>query len=127
MLRYLQFCCISFVLVAACGSEPSPVEKCDDLVDVLCDRGVQCVGGSHAECVQAVQTSLPCGSARDVTNSYDRCIDQLQESSCNVLFGIDSAGDLVVRLPADCMGVILRLDDGAASSPLSSSSISVEP
>jgi hypothetical protein len=125
-MRYLKsFATATLVLyAAACGTETSPVEKCDDLVDVLCDRGVRCVGGSHIECVQAVKTGLPCGSARSVTSSYDRCIDQLETASCNVLFAINpQTGELVVRLPADCMGVILTLDDDStATSPLASSS-----
>ena len=41
------------LVLAACATETSPVEQCDDLVDVLCDRGVQCLGGTHRECVQA--------------------------------------------------------------------------
>jgi hypothetical protein len=99
---------MTLIVAAACGTEPSPVEKCDDLVDILCDRGVQCEGGSHAECVQAVKTQLPCGSAKSVSSSYDRCIDQLQTSSCNVLFGTNSTtGELELHLPADCNSVIL--------------------
>ena len=54
--------------------------QCDDLVDVLCDRGVQCLGGTHRECVQAVRTELPWGSAESVSASYDRCMDQLESS-----------------------------------------------
>jgi hypothetical protein len=102
--------------LAACGTEPSPVEKCDDLVDVLCDRGVQCVGGRHSECVQAVKTELPCGSAKAVSASYDRCLDQLQSASCNVLFGTNpTTGGPEIRLPADCTSVILLFDTPASS------------
>lgn len=97
-------------LVAACTSDPSPVEKCDDLVDVICDRGVVCLpgAGSHASCVSEVQQVLPCGSARKVSASYDRCISQLQSASCPVLFPTNpQTGSPELKLPADCMAVIL--------------------
>jgi len=102
-------------LLVACG-EDTPVEKCDHLVDITCDRAVQCIpnGGTHSECVQAVQTALPCGSAVSVTASYDRCVNQLDTVGCAILF---PNGQL--DLPADCDGVILtsRLasDDGTHS------------
>ena len=99
---------VAVLALCGCGSEPSPVEKCDDLVDVLCDRGVHCLGGAHAEYVQALQAELPCGSAKAVSASYDRCIDQLQAASCGSLFPINpQSGKPEVRLPADCMSVVL--------------------
>ena len=110
-------------VLCGCGSDPSPVEQCDDLVDVLCDRGVQCLGGSHAECVQAIQGELACGGARQVSASYDRCIDQLQGASCGLLFPVDSqTGAPDLRLPADCMGVILSRTGSSPTSvgPLTS-------
>ena len=100
--------CLVVVLLSGCGTEKSPVEKCDDLVDVLCDRGVQCLGGTHAECMQAVQSQLPCGSVKAVSASYDRCIDQLQAGSCSSLFPPNpQTGQPEIRLPADCMSVVL--------------------
>lgn len=104
---------LAVMLTFGCAMEKSPVEKCDDLVDVLCNRGVQCLGGSHAECVQAVQSELPCGSARAVSDSYDRCIDQLQAASCSSLFPPNQQGDPEVRLPADCMSVVLSRTEAA--------------
>lgn len=63
---------------------------------------------AHAECVQALQAELPCGSAKAVSASYDRCIDQLQAASCGSLFPINpQSGKPEVRLPADCMSVVL--------------------
>jgi hypothetical protein len=101
-------CRVVILVAVGCGTEPSPVEKCDDLVDVLCDRGVQCLGGSRTECVQSVRTELPCGSARSVSASYDRCIEQLETVSCAVLFPTNpSTSQPELRLPADCMEVIL--------------------
>lgn len=113
---------------AGCATETSPVDKCDDLVDVLCDRGVQCLGGSRTECVQAVKTELPCGSAKSVSTSYDRCIDQLQTNSCTVLFPINpTTGQPQLRLPADCMQVILTLDAPTTTSPLMEPVVAADP
>jgi hypothetical protein len=100
---------IAALALAACGTDKTPAEKCDDLVDTLCDRGVQCLGGSTSACVQSVQAQLPCGKATSVGPSYDRCVDELQSDSCGVLFPTDpSTGQPTIRLPADCMGVILE-------------------
>lgn len=111
--------CWVVILLAGCGTEASAVDKCDDLVDVLCDRGVQCLGFSRAECVQAVQSELPCGSAKQVSASYDRCIDQLEVNSCAVLFPVNpTTGQPQLRLPADCMQVILSLDAPSTTLPI---------
>lgn len=100
--------CLAVAVLLGCGTERSPVEQCDDLVDVLCDRGVQCLGGTTAECVQAVQTQLSCGAVKAVSASYDRCIDQLQAAGCASLFPLDpQTGEPALQLPADCMGVVL--------------------
>ena len=108
----------SLVVLAfvGCATEESAVDKCDDLVDVICDRGVQCLGGSHSECVQAVQRELPCGSAKKVSASYDRCMSQLQTNSCSVLFPTNpQTGQPEIRLPADCQSVILARTAGDAA------------
>src|SRR5512139_1499228 len=95
----------SWVLLILLGcSEPSPVEKCDTLIDELCDRAVECFpnAGTHTQCVQEVQQGLPCGAAKDVTASYDRCIDQIETFSCAVLFPVDSQTHMqTLELPAD--------------------------
>lgn len=100
--------------LAGCATERSPVEKCDDLVDVLCDRAIQCFpsAGTHTQCVQELQQVLPCGSAKSVSASYDRCVDQLQADSCPVLFPLDAQGQPTLKLPADCMSVVLTRTTG---------------
>jgi hypothetical protein len=100
--------CLLGLLLAACGGN-SAVDKCDDLVDVVCDRTVECVSGiTKTDCVQAVQQQLPCGSAKKVSASYDRCMDQLNSDSCDVLFPPDQNGQPSLTLPADCNSVILE-------------------
>src|SRR4051812_45521875 len=98
------------VLAAGCGSDVSPVEKCDDLLDLLCDRAVQCIPnpGSHASCVQEFQQVIPCGTVKAVSASYDRCMDQVSSFACPVLFPTDpQTGGPTLELPADCKGVVL--------------------
>src|SRR5688500_8632799 len=92
---------LSLCLVACGGGGRSPVERCDDLVDVLCDRAVECISGAgtHATCVQELQGALACGSVKAVSASYDRCMDQLATHTCGVLFPLDSAGEPSLRLP----------------------------
>ena len=100
------------VVMLGCGGGggSSPVEKCDDLVDIVCDRAVECIpgAGTHASCVQEVQQVIPCGSAKQVSTSYDRCMTQLETTSCAVLFPVNPQnGQRELVLPADCMSVIL--------------------
>jgi len=96
-------CCIG------CGDK-SPKEKCADLIDVVCDRGVECIAGAagmHDECVHAVEGALPCGNIKSVTATYDHCIDLLNEQSCGTLFPTDPAtGAQTLKLPAECSGVL---------------------
>jgi hypothetical protein len=107
--------------MAACGGDDdggsSPVAKCDNLVDTVCDRTVECEPqvGTHASCVQQVQQLISCGSAKGVSATYGRCIDQLQSDACAVLFPNHK-----LELPADCNDVILARTVPAASewSPL---------
>jgi hypothetical protein len=92
-----------------CGGSDSPEEKCDDLIGVVCDRAVECVpgAGTRADCVQQLQSAIPCGMAQSVTDSYDRCMDQLNDNSCAVLFPVNpDTGQMELVLPADCNGVI---------------------
>jgi hypothetical protein len=103
------------LMMAACGGDDdggsSPVAKCDNLVDTVCDRAVDCVPsqGTHTQCVQQIQQVISCGAAKAVSATYDRCISQLQSNSCSVLFPINpQTGEPELELPADCNQVILQ-------------------
>jgi hypothetical protein len=105
------------VVTGACAGEPSPVEKCDTLVDELCDRALECIpnAGTHSQCIQELQQVIPCGGVKAVSASYDRCMDQLESFSCAVLFPVDQQTRMqTLELPADCMSVVLsRTTEGS--------------
>ena len=93
---------------------------CDEFVDVVCDRALDCLSspGSHSECVQQVQQLVPCGSAKEVSASYDRCMDQVESNSCAVLFPTDpDTGEPALSLPADCNSVILVREASPSGGP----------
>lgn len=102
-MRIIGCVVVSFVVACGGGSD-SPSEKCDDLVDLVCDRLVECIpgAGTHGACVAEVQSSLNCDAAASVTENYTPCLMQLRSMSCGSLFPND-----MLALPADCNGVIL--------------------
>jgi hypothetical protein len=72
----------------------SPVEQCDDLASLTCDLAVACIAGAsgmHDACVRAFNQTMSCGTAKSVGPSYDRCMDQLDALSCQILFPRDQA------------------------------------
>lgn len=103
------------VMVAAvlscvgCGDK-SPSEKCDDLIDVTCDRIVECIAGAtgmHGACINDFKQVLSCSDVKSVKPSYDRCIDSLSEQSCRTLFPADPmTGEQTAELPDECNGVL---------------------
>jgi len=102
------------VLVAACGGDdgamgPSPdggqptaaqiaeaVDKCHTLVSSFCTRFADCSLMWQAppperaeritECKQSAATEIDCGKAIGVTADYSRCLREVNEFSCTVLF-----------------------------------------
>ena len=97
-----------------CGSDPpkTPMQKCDDLITTVCDRGVECFpqAGTHADCVSALQPALPCAMIKMVTTNYDRCMTQLRSDSCATLFPADpTSGQPMLTLPMDCVGVLTMI------------------
>lgn len=102
---------VTLMVVGCGGGAKTAVEKCDDLTNSICDRAVSCIpsqAGSHSDCVQTVQQVLPCGQAKSVSASYDRCLSQVESDSCPILFPVDpQSGQPALDLPADCSAVIV--------------------
>ncbi|KAB2911002.1 MAG: hypothetical protein F9K40_01565 [Kofleriaceae bacterium] len=101
------------LIVGGCGE--SPTEKCDDLLSTVCSRVVECIGGvTQQACVQEFQAAVSCGAVTDISESYDRCMDQLHGFTCSTLFPTDPAtGERLFALPADCVDVFSTGDDVA--------------
>jgi hypothetical protein len=101
-----------------CGSsERSASEKCDDLIEDLCTRAVECIpnGGTKGQCIDAFRQIIPCASATSVSNNYDRCISQINKNSCSTLFPVDPVdNEPGLLLPSDCGAVINGVSSGGA-------------
>jgi hypothetical protein len=100
------------------GGDEDAVPKCDVLRDGVCDRVVECApqqATTHASCLQRIQQTLSCESPRTVSATYDRCIQQVKSSACQVLFPTNpQTGQAALRMPADCTDVIQMLEPDAA-------------
>jgi len=92
-----------------CGDK-SPPEKCEDLVNSVCDRAVECIAGAagmHDDCVRAIEGDLSCSATKSVGASYDECMDLLNQQSCHTLFSTDArSGEITIELPSACFGVL---------------------
>jgi hypothetical protein len=91
--------------LAACGGGGGGAAetKCEDLLDVTCDRTAECVTGvTKDQCLDAVHDQIDCGDADSVGATYDSCLDMLHSDDCATLF---PGGQLT--LPADCNSVII--------------------
>jgi hypothetical protein len=99
--------------LGGCGGGDGPVQKCDDLITLTCNRAVECLGeattGTQAQCVEQVQAQLPCSQVASVNGNYERCMDEMSSFSCDTLFPVDPAdGQRKLVSPADCSGVFSR-------------------
>jgi hypothetical protein len=86
---------------------------------------VECIPqqtGTHDNCVQMLQQLVACGTAKKVSTTYDRCIQQIKGDSCPVLFPVDpTTGQPGLDLPADCTGAIEQFAPGDATPAVASS------
>jgi len=91
--------------------QPHPVPtaaakaKCENFIAVACARNADCSNDppDRAQrlelCKQQARTGIDCGKAVTVSESYDRCIRELGETSCEVL--------IASGYPKSCDKVIL--------------------
>lgn len=94
------------LLAAGCGSK-SPVEKCEDLFSLVCDRLAECSGEGDAardECIGIIEDAMVCAMIKSVGSTYDDCLDQLDSRSCPALFPDGPEGD--PELPEACNNVL---------------------
>jgi hypothetical protein len=100
-------------LVLGCGGGDSPVDKCDDLLDVTCNRAVECLGeaavGNQSQCLETLRANFACSQVASVNSNYPRCMEEMSSFSCNTLFQVDPAdGQRKLVNPADCNAVFSR-------------------
>lgn len=118
MMRFGCFLVIALGL-SSCGggsNSLSPVEECDDLLDLICTKiqscGEQLSGTAapptfHKECLDKQRTLLDCSKATSVGASYERCNSELVDFSCSIFLTLDANETLLsVNLPASCTAVI---------------------
>lgn len=102
-----------FVFLAGCGvieDDPPPppgneayILKCDRLISTICQKVVSCSMLTDAGCQRELRDGLNCGLAVGVSDSYPRCLSEVQAASCQALAGL--SGELV--LPESCIGAVL--------------------
>ncbi len=101
--------------MAACGD--SPKDKCNDLLNVYCERHATCVetaGVSAADakeiessCLEAMRKSVSCEDAVEIKEkSYDACVEAVEDISCSTI-NASLAQSRTVNLPSVCKGSIL--------------------
>jgi hypothetical protein len=118
--RIIMLCVLGCI---GCGDDEDAAPQCNDLIDDVCDRVVECVpqqAATHAICVQRMQQTLSCESAKRVSATYYRCIQQIKADSCQVLFPTNpQTAGTALSLPADCTSAIQVFAPGAplAGSP----------
>lgn len=92
-------------LVSGCG-EGSPeagdaTPECEKLLSTYCGRVNECsLNINEQECLTEVRTQINCGEAAAVDDDYDRCLEEIELSTCGSLFGAS------IALPASCNGAI---------------------
>lgn len=115
-------------MLGACSSSSSnksPSDKCNDLADAVCGRGIQCIpggAGMQQACLDAVKPALMCDQVKSVSATYDTCMTQINQDSCATLFPTDTSGDPMLVLPDPCMGVLLKIGPAAPGAEARSAS-----
>lgn len=126
-MRLLGCLLVGLVFAVACsssndaGTSPHPgadaASQCREIGQLYCAQFVGCVrvycpdhleqcGGDGADvtmgdCLTGFSKSLDCSRAVTVTSTYDRCVEQLRNATCEG-FRLDAAS-----LPDSCRGVVL--------------------
>lgn len=77
---------------------PDPVQACEDFVTLFCSKVNECDGAPFADCVDATELALDCGQAVAVNESYDRCLEQLDDLGCALFLGDGTE----YQIPASC-------------------------
>jgi hypothetical protein len=105
--RIIVLCVLGCI---GCGDDEQAIPQCNDLVDDLCTRIVQCApqqAATQASCLLRLEQTLPCELAHRISATYDQCLQHIMTDSCQVLFPTDPfTTGAALSLPADCTGVV---------------------
>ncbi|SRR5690554_7562776 len=91
---------IATVVTTSCGEEnyQQSIDRCEKLMVTLCEKSAAtCAQSSYQDCETVFRQQMNCGNAIDTSSQYDRCIADIQNSSC-------PAFDM---LPSSCANVII--------------------
>ena len=79
---------------------PTSQDKCEMFIDLFCDRFEECAEelsnnkapeDFHTLCTDSFSIEIDCSSVVAVERSYDTCISELEEISCNVFIYVDDS------------------------------------
>jgi hypothetical protein len=106
-MRALYACLFGVLIACGGGDSDSPKAKCEDLLDTVCGRAVECgVGFTEiGACREELEKSNDCSKAEGVGETYDACIEELDEVSCQALFPTTTSGRRLA-MPPSCSNAI---------------------
>lgn len=100
-----------------CGDDGLSVkEKCEKIIDTVCDRFMECAelaGGfaseaqrraSRSQCEANFATATSCERVKTIGSNYDECLDVLAVEQCSKLIAEDESS--MYEIPATCMNVV---------------------
>jgi hypothetical protein len=103
-MRSLYACVFGVLIACGGGGSSSPEGRCEALLEHVCDRAVECDLGfeDRDECMAEIADANDCSEAKEVGDSYEECVDDVDDASCQALF----PGGQSLAMPASCKGAI---------------------
>ena len=91
---------LSLGLTGCADDQEVAIEKCEDLVNNICELVVECGFDTLSSCKSTFKASgFDCERAVDVSSSYESCMEDIDAQTCSTFLNGD--------LPESCNGVIL--------------------
>jgi hypothetical protein len=109
----------AFAACSACSehNNTNSVSECENLVMTVCDRAVVCleqagivlkskVNSTYSDCIDVALSAVPCDNASAVSNSYFRCLSDIEEIPCTT-WDMPISEIFQLALPSSCMNAII--------------------
>jgi len=98
-------------------AKPSPVTECQTYASTWCNKALGCyvqVGRIDQDtaqtnidaCVQQIEDGLPCTDVTDVSDTYDKCISQINGMACS-RWDVPQTQFGTVTRPASCTDALV--------------------